>query len=327
MRAASAQLALYLNSLRNTPDATLTFADLFTFSMLNGPSLYYTNTDYPVAYNGNTFVANGPLVQGLKYKCSVGLEVDRQQISIAARSQGIDSTQPADLVNGAMFLQMIADGALDGATVQRDRVFLTFASSPGTYWLNQLYEIDFNPDFNADFGGTPGTPSSVIGGVTLFHGRVSTVDEVGRTTAKLTVASDLVVLDYQMPRNLFSATCLHTLYDAGCGLAAASFATNSTAGAASTTTLVETGAALAAHAQGKIVFNTGANAGISATVQSVVAGFSLTLRYPLPDAPALGDGFTVYYGCDHTNGTCQATFNNLARFRGFPWVPAPQIAY
>lgn len=323
MRAASPQLAAYLNSLRNTPDAALAFADCFTFTLLNGPSLYYANTDYAVAYNGNTFVANGPMVQGLKYKSSVGLEVDRQQISIAAR--------PTDLVNGAMFLQMLADGALDGATVQRDRVFLTFASSPGAYWLDQLYSAEYpsdeSSDFNADFGPLLGTPSSVIGGVTLFHGRVSTVDEVGRTTAKLTVASDLVVLDYQMPRNLFSATCLHTLYNSGCGLNAASYATNATAGAGSTTTLINTGAALAAHAQGKLVFNSGANAGVSATVQSVVAGVSLTLRYPAPDPPAAGDAFTVYKGCDHTNGTCQATFGNLARFRGFCWVPPPQIAY
>ena len=37
----------------------------------------------------------------------------------------------------------------------------------------------------------------------MFQGRVSTVDQVGRTSATLTVASDLVVLDYDMPRNLF----------------------------------------------------------------------------------------------------------------------------
>lgn len=316
MRSATTQLATYLNSLRANPDATLIFADCFTFTLIGGVSLYYTNTDYPVAYNGNTFVANGPLINGLKYKCSVGLEVDRQQIGIAAR--------PTDLVNGAMFLQMLADGAFDGAIVQRDRVFLTAAAPIGQYW--PLLSDDFNPDESSDFGPIS-VASSVIGGVTLFHGRVSTVDEVGRTTAKLTVASDLVVLDYQMPRNLYAATCLHTLFNSGCGLSAASFATNSTAGSGSTAMLVNSGAALAAHAQGKIVFTSGANAEISATVQSAVAGVSLTLRYPLPEAPASGDAFTVYQGCDHTNGTCKAKFNNLANFRAFPWVPPPQIAY
>jgi len=54
---------------------------------------------------------------------------------------------------------------------------------------------------------------------------------------------------------------------------------------------------------------------------------SLSLMYPLPATPAAGDAFTVAFGCDHTRGTCQGRFNNLANFRGFPFVPPPQIAY
>jgi len=49
--------------------------------------------------------------------------------------------------------------------------------------------------------------------------------------------------------------------------------------------------------------------------------------YPLPAAPAAGDALTVYAGCDHTPATCAARFSNLASFRGFPYVPPPQIAY
>ena len=44
-------------------------------------------------------------------------------------------------------------------------------------------------------------------------------------------------------------------------------------------------------------------------------------------APSTGDGFTVAFGCDHTRGTCQSRFANLANFRGFPFVPPPQIAH
>jgi uncharacterized phage protein (TIGR02218 family) len=62
-------------------------------------------------------------------------------------------------------------------------------------------------------------------------------------------------------------------------------------------------------------------------VKSVVVGASLILMYPLPAAPATGDAFTVYAGCDHTPATCSARFANLANFRGFPYVPPPQIAY
>jgi uncharacterized phage protein (TIGR02218 family) len=289
MKTASATLIAFLNAARANPDAPIAFADCFTFTLSTGSVLTYANIDEPVVYNGFTFAADGPLVQGLKYKASVGLEVDKQQITIAAR--------PTDLVNGSPFLNALRDGAFDGAIVQRDRVFMTA------------------------LGG------SVVGGVTLFHGRVSTIDNVGRTSATITVASDLVVLDYDMPRNLYSPTCLHTLYDSGCGIPSGTYAANGAVGAGSTTSLIVFPGALASHAQGSIVFTSGVNANLRATVKSVAAGASLSLIYPLPSPPATGDAFTVYAGCDHTRATCQSRFANLANFRGFPFVPPPQIAY
>ena len=289
MKSASPALIAFLNAARAAPDAPIAFADCFTFILATGLTLTYTNVDQPVSYNGAVFAANGPLVQGLKYRCSVGLDVDKQQITIAARS--------TDLVGGAMFLAALCDGAFDGCLVQRDRVFMSALGQPP------------------------------VGGVTLFHGRLSTVDQVGRTSAKVTVASDLVLLDMDMPRNLYAPTCLHTLYDSGCGVPRGTYATNGTVAAGSTTSLINFSSALAMHAQGSIVFSSGANANLRSTVKSAVAGASLTLMYPLPSPPAVGDAFTVYAGCDHTSATCQTRFNNLANFRGFPYVPPPQVAY
>jgi uncharacterized phage protein (TIGR02218 family) len=289
MKSASSALTSYINSVRGQIDAPLVFAECFTFTLATGTIYAWTNVDYPVAYNGTTFSCTGPLVQGLKFKQSVGLEVDKQQITIAAR--------PTDLISGAPALEAIRSGAFDGATAERDRVF-----------------------FNAPAG-------AVIGGVMLFHGRVSTVDNVGRTSAQITIASDLVILDYDMPRNLYQATCLHTVYDSGCGLNRSTYAANGTVGLGSAATLINTSVALAAHRGGSILFTSGANANVRATVKSVVAGTSLTLMYPLPNSPSVGDAFAVYQGCDHTTGTCQSKFNNLASFRGFPFVPPPQIAY
>ncbi len=80
------------------------------------------------------------------------------------------------------------------------------------------------------------------------------------------------------------------------------------------------------HLQGSISFASGANAGVTANVNSVTAGNALGLGYPLQSVPVPGDAFTVYDGCDHTPGTCQSKFNNLANFRGFPYVPPPQMA-
>ena len=39
-----------------------------------------------------------------------------------------------------------------------------------------------------------------------------------------------------------------------------------------------------------------------------------------------GDAFTVYPGCDKTRNTCLNKFNNLLRFRGFPYTPENSIA-
>ncbi len=289
MKSASPALINFLNAARAAPDAPIAFADCFTFILSTGLTLAYTNVDQSVAYSGVTFAANGPLVQGLKYRCSVGLEVDKQQIAIAAR--------PTDLVGGAPFLAALRDGAFDGCRVQRDRVFMSALGQPP------------------------------VGGVTLFKGRVASVDQVGRTSAKVTVASDLVLLDMDMPRNLYQPTCLHTLYDSGCGVPRGTYATNGTVGAGSTVGLINFAGALAIHTQGSIVMTSGADANLRSTVKGVVAGTSLTLMYPLPIAPAVGDAFTVYAGCDHTSATCQTRFNNLANFRGFPYVPPPQVAY
>jgi uncharacterized phage protein (TIGR02218 family) len=129
-----------------------------------------------------------------------------------------------------------------------------------------------------------------------------------------------------MPRNIFGPTCQHTLYDLGCGLPSGAFATTGAVGAGSTPTLINFTGALAAHLQGKLLFSSGANAGVVATVKYVVVGASLTPLYPLPFPPAAGDALTVYYGCDHTAPTCQGRFDNLANFRGFPYVPPPQMA-
>lgn len=289
MKATTSAVLAALNAARTSADSALAFAECFTFTLASGAVLTWTNVDLPVTYNGVTFSATGPLVQGFKYKATVGLEVDKQQIAIAAR--------PTDLISGAPALNAIRAGAFDGAVVQRDRVFLTA------------------------IGG------AAFGGVTLFHGRVSTVDLIGRTSAQITVASDLVILDYDMPRNFYSATCVHTLYDSGCGIIRGTYSASGTVGAGSTAVLINSPLAAAGHTQGSLVFTSGINANVRATVKAVAPGTSFTLMYPSPSPPSSGDTFTVAFGCDHTRGTCQAKFANLANFRGFPFVPPPQIAY
>jgi uncharacterized phage protein (TIGR02218 family) len=296
VKATSPAVISLINAARAAPDAPIAFAECFTFTTTTGTQYTWTNVDYDIQFNGFTFLSDGPLVFGLKYKGSIGLEVDKQQITIAARA--------TDLIAGAPFLIALRDGAFDGAPVYRDRVFLT------------------------------GPMGSVVGGVRMFQGRVSTVDNVGRTQATITVASDLVILDYDMPKNLFSPTCIHVLYDSGCGIVRGTFSLNGNCGAGSNSGTIFTPIAATVvngqspYPQGSLVFTSGANSNVRVTVKSAdVAGQFFNLMYPLPFAPAVGDGFNVAFGCDHTQSTCVAKFNNLANFRGFPYVPPPQLAY
>jgi uncharacterized phage protein (TIGR02218 family) len=292
MRAATAAVINYLNTVRANHDAVMFVADCYTFTLKTGLILTYTNADVPITLNGYVYLASSILVSGLKFKCTTGLEVDQQQITISAKT--------TDTVGGVPFLQALGRGVFDGCEIQRERAFLN--------------------SWNATDTANP------IGSVILFKGRIGTVDSIGRTTAQITVNSDLVLLDLHMPRNVYSPSCQHVLYDSGCTLVKSAFGTNGTVGAGSTVSTINWSGASANFNQGTITFSSGGNAGVTASVKSAVAGVSLTLAYPLYVAPANGDSFTVYFGCDHTQGTCTNKFNNLANFRGFPYVPTPTYA-
>lgn len=288
MRAASPALIACLAAQRAAKDAPLLMADCYTFTLRSGTVLAYTNADVPIALNGYTYAANSILVDGLAFKCAMGLDVDEQQITLAAR--------PTDTIGGVPFLIAVHHGLLDGCEIQRERAFLQ------------------------SWGAAP------IGSVILFKGRVTSIDQVGRTSAEVTVASDLVLLDIDMPRNFYQPTCAHTLYDSGCGLVKNAFGAAGSVAVGSTPMSIAWSGASAIYAQGTLVFTSGVNAGASVGIKSAGAG-TLALTYPLSAVPAVGDGFMAYQGCDHTSATCKAKFNNLANFRGFPFVPPPTSAY
>ena len=290
MKAASTALINYLNTVRAAPDAQLLMANAYDFVLRSGSSLHYTDIDVTFTTNGNSYLANTARISGLKYTAKTGLEVDQQEITVAAL--------PTDLVaGGPSLMQALREGVFDGAEITRSRIF-----------------------FSDTLGGT------VVGSVILFKGRMGPVGQIGRTTAKFTVNSDLVLLDIDMPRNLYQPTCVHTLYDSGCTLVKSAFGTNGTAGSGCTDSLINWTGADPKFAQGSITFTSGVNNGVTATVGSAVAGTSLTLIYPLEEIPNSGDTFTVYQGCDHTPATCRNKFNNFVNFRGFPFVPPPQMA-
>lgn len=128
----------------------------------------------------------------------------------------------------------------------------------------------------------------------------------------------------------FRATCSADLGDGRCGIdlddAAfrASAAVEATDGALGLTTSGLGGYASGWFTAGRLVWLTGANAGLGVEVKAHAAGASLATldlwqRAARPIAP--GDTFQVSAGCDKRFATCRDRFANSVRFRGFPHMP------
>ncbi len=261
--------------------------DLFTITLSGGTIIRYTSADVAVTVNGLTY-AIGPVIKRGSTKLTVGISVDSLSVTMSADS--------SVTINGVPLLQFIAGGGLDGARLSLDRAF---AADPMSAW---------------------------IGTLPLFQGRISDT-QVSRYEANLTVNSDSELLNTMVPRNVYQPGCSNTLFDAACGKVKSSYAVSITAVTATNATLTSfTSFAALVDSYlplGFVVGVTGANAGVGRTVKTASGG-SFTTIQPWPVAVAPGDTFTGYPGCDKTQATCTAKFANLARYRGYPYIPAPE---
>ena len=269
-------------------------ADLFEISRSSGDQLCYCNIDVPVIWDGNVYSAFGVQPSGIKYRTLAGLEADEQTLTLNCSR---------DVLLGAIpFLDAVRMGQLDGATVVRKRAYFDSWETPIVTGLIP------------------------VGVLMLFSGYVSKVDSLTRYGCELRVKSDLARLDTPMPRNTFQASCMHTLYDAGCTLSKVAYGHSGTVGSGSSAMFVKWSGAMSAYYWGgTILFTSGQNAGISRSIKNS-DGLQLTMAYALPNIPAEGDAFTAYPGCDHTTSTCDTRFSNLDNFRACPYIPTSETA-
>lgn len=276
------------------------YATLFKFTLRGGTVLRYTDGDRNITMDGDVYEAggyDGVLVNAGDNRVSmswhIGLQVDTVTFDVAPRGGA---------VAGVPWLQALRLGAFDGAEVE-----ILYAFMP-------------------TYGDTS------VGGVVAFTGLVAEVT-ANRAVATFEVNSHLELLDKNMPRNLFQPGCTNTLFDTGCALLKAAYTKTSAALTAATTTSFRASTnlpeAAGYYTLGVVTFTSGANAGFSRAVKAHTKAGSqstFTLLSPLPAAPANGDTFTIYPGCDKTQATCQAKFANLANFRGYPYVPENETA-
>jgi uncharacterized phage protein (TIGR02218 family) len=81
--------------------------------------------------------------------------------------------------------------------------------------------------------------------------------------------------------------------------------------------------------RGKIVWETGDNAGLAIEVKSHSQGSPnsrLSLFLPMPRTIEVGDTFTITAGCDKQFATCRDRFSNVVNFGGFPHMPGNDFA-
>jgi len=77
---------------------------------------------------------------------------------------------------------------------------------------------------------------------------------------------------------------------------------------------------------GTILGTSGLNTGYTRTIGRLTDGSIYFLKpWVFPVVPG-SDYFQLLPGCDHTLTTCTNTFQNRARFGGFPYIPPPESA-
>ncbi len=271
------------------------YADFFTILPKEGDPMRYTDFQYSLTLvpigesTPQEFRSDGLLLKGLRVKASVGIEVDEQSIECYYSAD-------LDFQGQLSWPKALLLGRLDGGVIRRDRMI----ANPSLQW---------------------------IGGFTMFKGLISTLNTVGSTQATMNVKSDLVLLNVQMPRDLWEPNCKNTLGDTACGVNLEDYAVSASVATGSTRSYIAWGSSSGDYALGKIVYDPGDGINRVRTISRADTG-GLYLSYPLDFDPSLSDSFTVYPGCNRTMDRCPFFHPTDWQqfFKGFPYIPVAETA-
>jgi hypothetical protein len=171
---------------------------LITYVMGFGPFSpepeFWTSGVQSIAFGSNVYTALGPFINRVKIKTSVGLQVDKIDMKLAALP-----TMPFPSTT-IPIIQAFVQGYYDGAAVLVHRMVMPVA-----------------------YGNVS------LGGIVYFKGSMGELTEVGRTHAAFTIVSRAEILNRPIPRNTFQPACQQVLFGAGCTLNRASYDVTGTA--------------------------------------------------------------------------------------------------
>jgi len=315
MRPASTALTNYLNSASNL---AVVQVDLYTCALTSGEVLRWSGGDTALTIPSAGFPV-GSFNHGAQHTFTLGPRFGRSKVTtkIGVQPAELDIEIIAgtnDLVGAFPIAEAVRLGIFDGAAIELDRLFA--------------------PPQAAGSGAL----DTSLGTLLWFYGRVAECD-VGRSKIAVKVKSLMNLLSLQqMPRRLYGAACTHIFGDAMCGYdrlagknalgtSTGNGQTAVTAAAGTTQGLITCTATVPTlYNEGTITGATGANTGYSRTIANLGNGSQIGLFKAFLFTIAVGDTFTLLPGCDHTTATCNATFQNLLRFGGFPYIPPPEVA-
>lgn len=268
-------------------------ADLYRFDLVTGGSLFYTDGDQDIVFDGNTYVS-GQLNGGPFFNRTANRARAHFKIGVEVDSVSFDVIPYLAQVEGTTFQNACIVGVFDGGMLTISRAFMPTYGDVSAGVIQWFYGImgEINPCRN----------------IVPFN--AYTLNDK---------------LNQQMPRNIAQAGCLNTLYDGACTLIKASFGVSGSVVSGSSASQVNAviGNPTGYFDLGVLEFTSGDNDGLSRTVKTWINGSPGTVAFidPFPNNPEAGDTFTIYPGCDKTKATCSVKFSNLANFRGMPFIP------
>jgi uncharacterized phage protein (TIGR02218 family) len=259
----------------------------------SGTILLRTGHDVDLTVGGNKYLHSPIQHEDINEK--TGIETTNMEVTI--------NYTPSDVIPelNVTYIEALQGGVFDGAYVSLDRLY-----SP----IPWQYEM---PNISTDY---------VL--KARFFGRID-VEEVRLTQALLDVKSPTDLLNAQLPRNLIKPSCLNRFCDSMCGLNKASFASNVTAlgGSSKMGIVIPEGFPDGHFTQGTMLCTSGANVGVSRSIKWF-SGNTAVPAEPYKNPVNAGDTFTFWRGCAKTMVACQG-YNNMANFRGFPFLPCQNV--
>jgi uncharacterized phage protein (TIGR02218 family) len=283
-----------LEFLLSTDVQSCYIADLFAVTLTSGLTIYITDGQMPITYNGNVYQPS----QWGAWQCTgvtTGLGTTNSEANFTVMADASVLMPNWDVP----LLEAVQLGLFDAAAVT---ILTTFGLTYG--------ETDF-------------------GTVVRYAGNITELNATGRTSAQGQLKPDTYTLNQQMPRKVLQPGCGWVFGDDGCTINKATFTfANTSSPLTSNINLVPATPFTQADGyftQGVITFTSGRNTGLSGFVQQHING-QLRLNKPFLFPVLPGDAFRVVAGCDHTLTTCLQKFNNSINYGGTPYIPNYETA-